>query len=103
MRAARDAGAGAATSSRSRSLRSSRWLCFIAAEATAALRAGRAKSGERCRSPGARPDCRGPLPAQTIVIAMGNTEEMARAAALPQADASSLVDAGELEAKVKEM
>jgi ubiquinone/menaquinone biosynthesis C-methylase UbiE len=34
---------------------------------------------------------------------MGNTEEMARAAALPQADASSLVDAGELEAKVKEM
>ena len=34
---------------------------------------------------------------------MGNTEEMARAAALPQADASSLVDAGELEAKVREM
>lgn len=31
------------------------------------------------------------------------TEEMARAAALPQADASSLVDARELEQKVKEM
>ena len=30
-------------------------------------------------------------------------EEMSRAAALPQADASSLVDASELEAKVKEM
>jgi arsenite methyltransferase len=30
-------------------------------------------------------------------------QEMARAEALPQADASSLVDAGELEAKVKEM
>lgn len=34
---------------------------------------------------------------------MANTEEMARAAALPQADASSLVDARELEEKVKEM
>jgi hypothetical protein len=32
---------------------------------------------------------------------MANTEEMARAAALPQADASSLVDARELEEKVK--
>src|SRR4051795_5585920 len=34
---------------------------------------------------------------------MANTEEMGRAAALPQADASSLVDARELEEKVKEM
>jgi SAM-dependent methyltransferase len=32
-----------------------------------------------------------------------STDEMARAAALPQADASSLVDVDELEAKVKEM
>jgi arsenite methyltransferase len=36
-------------------------------------------------------------------MSTAQNDEMARAAALPQADASSLVDAGELEAKVKEM
>ncbi len=36
-------------------------------------------------------------------MSTAQNDEMARAAALPQADASTLVDAGELEAKVKEM